>query len=395
MVGGFYKTFFMKYKLSYDSWGTEEKKAIKQIISSGNYSLGSEVQKFEKKFAKYIGMKYAIMTNSGSSANLLGINSYFFKKKNKLKAGDEVLVPALAWSTTYSPLFQNNLKIKIIDVSLENLNINIDLLEKAITPKTKVICAVNILGIPCNLKKIRKLCNTKNIILYEDNCESLGASISGKKTGSFGDFSTHSFFFSHHISTIEGGMVLTNNYETYEIIKSLRAHGWTRDIPNNNSIYKIKKKDFDSEYKFILPGYNLRPSEINASIGIEQLKKLNKMIKIRRENLKIFESFFRNDDRFIIPKTDYISSSFSFPLIMRDNTKGQREKLFKRLKSENIEYRLVAGGNFLSQPQKKYYDYEIFSKIKNAERIHNDGFCVGNSSKDLSKEIKFLYNVIS
>jgi len=385
----------MKYKLSYDSWGTEEKKAIKQIISSGNYSLGSEVQKFEKKFAKYIGMKYAIMTNSGSSANLLGINSYFFKKKNKLKAGDEVLVPALAWSTTYSPLFQNNLKIKIIDVSLENLNINIDLLEKAITPKTKVICAVNILGIPCNLKKIRKLCNTKNIILYEDNCESLGASISGKKTGSFGDFSTHSFFFSHHISTIEGGMVLTNNYETYEIIKSLRAHGWTRDIPNNNSIYKIKKKDFDSEYKFILPGYNLRPSEINASIGIEQLKKLNKMIKIRRENLKIFESFFRNDDRFIIPKTDYISSSFSFPLIMRDNTKGQREKLFKRLKSENIEYRLVAGGNFLSQPQKKYYDYEIFSKIKNAERIHNDGFCVGNSSKDLSKEIKFLYNVIS
>ncbi len=385
----------MKYKLSYDSWDIEEKKAIEKIVSSGNYSLGSEVKKFEKKFAKYIGVKYAVMTNSGSSANLLGINSFFFKKKNKLKAGDEVLVPALAWSTTYSPLVQNNLKIKIVDVSLDNLNIDIDLLKKAITPKTKVICAVNILGIPCNLKKIRELCNAKNIILYEDNCESLGASIFGKKTGSYGDFSTHSFFFSHHISTIEGGMVLTNNYETYEIIKSLRAHGWTRDIPSNNSIYKVKKKDFDSEYKFILPGYNLRPSEINASIGIEQLKKLNKMIKIRRENLKIFESFFGDDDRFIIPKTDYTSSSFSFPIILRDNTKGQREKLFKRLKSENIEYRLVAGGNFLSQPQKRYYNYEIFRKIKNAEKIHNDGFCVGNSSKDLSKEIKFLYKVLT
>ena len=223
----------------------------------------------------------------------------------------------------------------------------------------------------------------------------IGARYNNKLCGSFGDISIFSFYANKHITTGEGGMVLTNNYETYEIIKSLRAHGWTRDIPSNNSIYKVKKKDFESEYKFILPGYNLRPSEINASIGIEQLKKLNKMIKIRRKNLKIFESFFGNDDRFIIPKTDYISSSFSFPIILRDNTKGQREKLFKRLKSENIEYRLVAGGNFLSQPQKKYYDYEIFREIKNAEIIHNDGFCVGNSSKDLSKEIKFLYDAIS
>tara|TARA_X000000950_G_scaffold289276_1_gene411532 strand:- start:6901 stop:8061 length:1161 start_codon:yes stop_codon:yes gene_type:complete len=385
----------MHYKISYDTWGKEETNSIKEVLKSGNYSMGSKVKKFEKIFANKIGSKFAVMTNSGSSANLLGVASQFFLKNNKLKRGDEVIVPALAWSTTYSPLSQYGLKLKIVDINLQDLNIDINLLKKAITRKTKMICAVNILGIPSNLNEIKKICKSKKILLYEDNCESLGAKISNKMTGSFGDFSSHSFFFSHHISTIEGGMITTNSYEIYEILKILRAHGWTRDLDKNSKIYKKKSNHFDEAYKFLLPGFNLRPNEINASIGIEQIKKLNKMIKIRRKNLDIFQSLFKNDSRFIIPSTKYYSSSFAFPIVIKDNKANFREYIFKKLKKNNIEYRLIAGGSFLEHPFKNYFDYKIFGDIKIAKKVHNDGFCIGNSSKDLSKEIYLLNKVLN
>lgn len=385
----------MTYKISYDTWGKEETVSIKKVLDSGYYSMGKKVTQFENLFAKKIGSKYAVMTNSGSSANLLGVASQFFLKKNKLKRGDEVIVPALGWSTTYSPLWQFGLKLKIIDINVEDLNIDINILKKAITKKTKMICVVNILGIPANLKAIKALCKKNNIIFYEDNCESLGANIENKMTGTFGNFSSHSFFFSHHISTIEGGMITTDIKEVYDLLKSLRAHGWTRDLDSNNKIYTKKLSDFEEAYKFVLPGYNLRPNEINAAIGITQLAKLNNMIKIRRKNLNVFEHYFKKDDRFLIPNTKYFSSSFAFPMIIKNNRNKLRDEIFKKLKKNKIEYRLIAGGNFTEHPYSKYFDYSIFGKTSVAKKIHNDGFCIGNSSKDLSKEIANLYKVLS
>ena len=206
------------YPLNFSTWDKKENEALKKVIKSNYFTMGPKVEEFERKFASYLGRKYAVMTNSGSSANLISIASFFLKSK-KLKSNDEVIVPAIGWSTTYSPLQQYGLNIKIVDVYLNDLNINFELLKKAITKKTKMIVVVNILGVPCKLEKIRNLCKKKNIILFEDNCESLGSEINNKKTGTFGDISTHSFFYSHHISTMEGGMALTDDFEIYCILK--------------------------------------------------------------------------------------------------------------------------------------------------------------------------------
>ena len=269
-----------------------------------------------------------------------------------------------------------------------------DLLIKAISKKTKLIVLVNLLGIPCNLKKIKSVCDKKGIYLFEDNCESMGAKISGKIAGSFGDLSSHSFFFSHHMCTMEGGMISTDNYELYCIIKSLRAHGWSRDLPKNNPLIKLKKNDFYEQYKFILPGYNVRPGELHGAIGNIQLKKINRFINIRRKNLLLFNKLIGNNKKVIIPKTDYFSSSFAFPIIVKNLTKTKKIQLFKNLKRAKIDFRLVTGGCFTKHDYQKYFNYKIYKNLKNSNFLHNNGFFVGNASKDLSSGIKSLAKIL-
>jgi CDP-6-deoxy-D-xylo-4-hexulose-3-dehydrase len=182
------------------------------------FSMGKEVFTFEEQFAKYTGSKHCVMVNSGSSANLIMIGAMFYKKNNPWKIGDEVLVPAVSWPTTYYPLYQYGLKIKFIDIDLETLNFDLNALEKAITPKTKGILAVNLLGNPNDFDRIQSMIKGRDIVLLEDNCESLGATFKGKQAGTFGDMGTFSFFFSHHISTMEGGMVVTDDEELHQIL---------------------------------------------------------------------------------------------------------------------------------------------------------------------------------
>lgn len=378
------------YKLIYPNWSKSEITNIKDVIKSDRFTMGKKVDQFEKKFSKYIGSKYSVMVNSGSSANLLGLNSLFFKKKNKLKRGDEIIVPAISWSTTYSPMYQLGLKLKIIDVDLNTININLEKLEKAITKKTKAICAVNILGIPSELKKIKQLCKKKKLLLFEDNCESLGAQIENKKCGSFGDISTHSFFYSHHMCTMEGGMISTNDYETFCILRCLRAHGWTRDLNFKNPLIKHNLSKTYELYDFILPGYNVRPLEMSGAIGITQLKKLDKFVKIRRKNLKIFKELFKNDQRFIFPENKHYSSSFSFPLIFKNISKKNQIKFYNIMKKNNIDFRLIAGGCFTKQKYSKYFDYKIFHNLKNSMKIHEDGFVVGNAPINLKNKLRKL-----
>ena len=384
----------MKYPLTHSNWDKKEISAMQSVIKSGMFTMGKNVKKFENNFSKYLGKKYSVMVNSGSSANLLGLSSLFFKKKNPLKRGDEVIVTAVSWSTTYAPLQQLGLKLKLVDIELDTFNVDINLLKKAITKKTKLIVVVNLLGVPCDLKVIRDICEKKNIYLFEDNCESMGALVANKMAGSFGKVSSHSFFFSHHMCTMEGGMISTDDFEIYCILKSLRAHGWSRDLPKKNPLFKAKKNDFYEEYKFILPGYNVRPGELHGSIGNIQLKKVNNFIKIRRKNLSYFNKLFKNNKKIIIPNTNFQSSSFAFPIIIKKIDKAKKLKLFANLKKENIDFRLITGGCFTKHNYKKYFDYKVFKNLNNSNFLHNNGFFVGNASKDLSIQLKKLSQVL-
>jgi len=379
-----------KYNLVAPNWDSREIKAINKIVKSGYFTIGKNVEEFEKKFSKKQKIKYSVMVNSGSSANLLAIYSLFFLKKNPLKKGDEVIVPALSWSTTYAPLAQLGLKIKIIDIDIDTLNVNFDLLQKNITQKTKLIIAVSILGNPAELFKIKDLCKKKNIHLMEDNCESLGAKLNNKNTGTFGLVNTNSFFFSHHINTIEGGMVSTNKEEVYHNLLCLREHGWTRRLPNS----KFYKKSINYEdYNFVLPGFNLRPTEINAAIGLVQLKKLDNFINIRRKNMKLFQKSFSNNKYFYIQKENGLSSSFAFTLVLKEPYKKLRSKIIKKLRKQKIEFRLITGGSISLHPYIQHFDFKKTS-LKVTEYIHKYGFFVGNHPKNLSNEIKHLSEVL-
>ena len=384
----------MRYSLAESSWGEEEINAMRRVIEADRFTMGEKVKQFETAYAKKFGVKYAVMTNSGSSANLVGLASFFFKQENPLKPGDEVIVPSISWATTYYPLQQYGLKLKFLDVELDTINIDISKLEEALTPKTKMIIAVSILGNPCSLDVIRKFCDDNGLYLFEDNCESMGAKLNGKFCGTFGDIGTFSTFFSHHISTMEGGIILTENEETFHLMKSLRAHGWTRDLPYDSSIYDRGEDDFYEAYRFILPGYNARPLDLSGAIGIEQLKKLDSMIAIRRKNAEVFVSLFSKDDRFIIQKENGKSSWFSFTIVLNPKYAIDRSSVMKAMRTAEIEFRIITGGCFLRHDVIKYFNYETVGEIVNANIAHDRGFFVGNYPRDIKPQIENLWKVL-
>ncbi|GEK09520.1 DegT/DnrJ/EryC1/StrS family aminotransferase [Pseudoalteromonas peptidolytica] len=384
----------MSYSLAAPSWGEEELEALQKVIDSGFFTMGPIVSEFENQFAAYHNKKHAIMVNSGSSANLVAVASLFFKKERPLKRGDEVLVPALSWATTYHPLQQYGLKVRFIDIELETLNMDPNILRGAITENTRMILGVSILGNPAALDVMREIADENDLYFMEDNCESMDAELNGKKAGTFGDVNTFSFFFSHHISTMEGGMILTDDDELNEICRCLRAHGWTRDLPNNSQLFEKKEDDLFEAYRFILPGYNVRPTELNAAAGIEQLKKLPDFTIARRKNLAIFTSLFENDKRFIIQKENGVSSCFCFTIILNPEMKFDRAAIFDALSEAGIGFRIITGGNFLRHDVIKYYDYTEATPVINANIAHDYGFFVGNHPFDLSAELKKLYQVL-
>ena len=388
----------INHKLSADTWDRKEIVAINKVLKSKLMTQGKNVKKFEKNFSKYLGTKYSVMVNSGSSANLLMIAALFYtkEKRKKLKRGDEVIVPSRGWSTSYFPLQQYGLKLKFVDVDLKTLNFDIDQLSKAISKKTKLILAINICGNSNEFSKIFKIIKNRNIILLEDNCESLGAEYKQRKTGTFGLMSSSSFYYSHHISTVEGGMISTDQKELYQILLSLRSHGWIRDLPSKNKIKNKSKNDFNNSFSFLLPGYNLRSTDINASAGIEQLKKLPQLIKQRRKNASFYQKVF-GDSKFILQKEIGYSSSFWLTFIIKKSFKINRNNLIKKLKNAGVECRPIVSGNFVKNKVCKYLNFKVYGKLKNADYISKNGFAIGNSHIDLSKNLKkirlFLDNI--
>jgi CDP-6-deoxy-D-xylo-4-hexulose-3-dehydrase len=371
----------IKFPLATATWGQEEQDAMQRVIASGMYTMGENVKAFECDFAHYVGSKHCVMVNSGSSAILLMVAALFYTKNPllKLQRGDEVIVPAVSWSTTYYPLYQYGLKIKFVDIDLNTLNYDLDQLAQAVTDKTRAIMAVNLLGNPNDFGRIQQIIGQRNVVLMEDNCESMGAKYAGKHAGTFGVMGGYSSFFSHHISTMEGGLIVTNDEELYQILLSLRAHGWTRNLPKQNLVCSDKSDDpFEESFRFVLPGYNVRPLEIEGALGVEQVKRLPSLIAARRENGKLLQVALANHPDLIIQQEIGESSWFGFSLVIRPNSKLTRKDLVVKLNALGFECRPIVAGNFAKNEVVKYFDSEVHGTLKNAEHIDQNGLFVGN-----------------
>ena len=385
----------IKYPLASSTWDEKEIEAINGVIAKDMYTMGEGVKQFEDDFAKFVNSKYAVMVNSGSSANLIAVAAMFYTKNPKLKRGDEVIVPAVSWSTTYYPLYQYGLKLKFVDVDLHTLNFDLEQLKLAVTDNTKMILTVNLLGNPNNFDAIKEIIGSRDIILMEDNCESMGAEFKGKQTGTFGLVGTFSTFFSHHMATMEGGLIVTDDEEMYHVMVCLRAHGWTRHLPKENKISNKSDNWFEESFRFLLPGYNVRPVEMSGVIGVEQLKKLPSFLDQRRKNAELFISLFKDSNDFYIQKDIDNSSWFGFSFIIKPESNLNRLDIVKKLEENQIDCRPIVTGDFTKNEVLKYFDCEIFGEMKNAQYLDKKGFFVGNHQIDLTEEIKHLHRVLT
>lgn len=384
----------MKYPLASDTWDEKEIAAINDVIRGGRYTMGTKVKEFEKSFAQRFGKKHAIMTNSGSSANLLMIASLVLNPDYDLSAGDEVIVPAVSWSTTFFPLTQHGLIPVFVDIKRTTLNIDETKIIEAISPKTKAIFAVNLLGNSCDYAALRTIANDHKLILIEDNCESLGAMYGDQMLGSIGTMGSFSFFFSHHLQTMEGGMILTDDTKLEQYCRSLRAHGWIRDLPDNNHIHDKTGDPFEDSFKFVLPGYCVRPLEMSGAIGSVQLEKMDRMMAQRRYNAGLMMSLMRDVKDIKLQQEQGNSSWFGFSLLLENSLEGKRSELVRLLAEQGIETRPIVAGNFTKNPVIKHMPHRISGELKEAEYIDANGLFVGNDSKEMPDQISLLVDVL-
>ena len=358
--------------------------AIK-VLKTNKITIGPITDKFEKLFKRKLNTNFSLMVNSGSSANLLAlqclINPY---RKHRLKRGDEILIPSLCWSTSLWPIIQSGLVPKFVDVDVHTLNINIDDLKRKISKKTKALLIVHVLGNCSDMREIMKIKKKNKLILIEDTCESLGTKFKNKFLGTFGEFSTFSFYSSHQISSGEGGMLCCQNNEDYEIIKSLRSHGWSRGLKNEAKIAS-KNKQLDKRFIFYNSGFNLRPTDVSASIGLSQFKDLNKFIKIRSANRKMImrevkKNILVNNNLFITKENNFVKASwFGIPIIL--SRKISRKNFIKGVEKNGVQTRPIISGNFLKQPSIKKYKLNKNLKLINSDYINNHGFFIGLPTK--------------
>jgi len=385
-----------RFPLATSSWDQAEYDAIQRVIASDRYSMGAEVAAFEAQFARQFGSAHAIMVNSGSSANLLMTAALFYTSNPalRLQRGDEIIVPAVSWSTTYAPLGQYGLRMKFVDIDLHTLNYDLDALAEAVTDRTRAIMVVNLLGNPNDFDRIRAIIGDRPIVMIEDNCESMGATFNGRQCGTQGVMGSYSAFFSHHISTMEGGIVTTDDEELYHVMLSLRAHGWTRNLPKFNRLTGEKSDDpFEESFRFVLPGYNLRPLEMSGAIGQEQLRKLPGLIAGRRANGALFQERMQNHPKFIIQQETGESSWFGFSLLLRPGAGLDRREVVRDLTARGFECRPIVAGNFAKNPVMQHFDHDIHGSLKNAGYIDVNGLFVGNHHYPIPDAIEELARV--
>ncbi len=390
-----------EYKLLSNAFNNSDIKSGINVLKSKKITISKITKKFEKFFAKKSGCKYALMTNSGSSANLLAIAALTNPlNSKKIPTNSEIIIPAVCWSTSLWPIVQNNLKPIFVDVDINTFNIDVEKIEKKITKKTKAIMLVHVLGTSTNMKKLLSLTKKYKLDLIEDTCESLGATYDKKQLGTFGRFGTYSFYYSHQITSGEGGMIVCNDSKDYNIIKSLRSHGWSRDTIFHNNFSK-KFKELDDRFLFIGPGYNVRPTEIQSAIAFNQFKRLKQFMNIRNENRnKIINALKKNnkwDNQFEFVNVDkkIVPSWFGLPILINDK-KINKKKFLKKISSEGIENRPIISGNFLNQPASKFYNFNINKNdFFNSNEIEKRGFFIGLHTKKITQiELKNIAKIL-
>ena len=373
---------------------TIDKSDIRKLISwlkkNPKLTQGNLTKIFEKKFANWIGVKYAVFCNSGSSANLLMLSALL--ELGIISKNAKIVVPSICWSTDVAPIFQLNLNPILCDINLDNLSIDLNHLEKIFKKeRPKVLFLVSILGFPSDINKIIKLSKKYNVKIIEDNCESVGSKYYKKKLGTFGIMSSFSTYFGHHFSTIEGGFITTNNKKIFNILKMLRSHGWDRDLDLKDKIklrnyWKIN--DFNALYTFYLSGFNLRSTNLQAFLGINQLKKLNKYCKIRNKNYKYYQKKINNNYWKIKPINKCFISNFGYPIIS-----PARDKIVKELIKNKVEVRPMISGSMNKQPF--FLKNKKINSFKYSSIIDKYGMYLPNHHKLSKDQIDFICNIFN
>jgi CDP-4-dehydro-6-deoxyglucose reductase, E1 len=353
---------------------------------------GPKVVEFEKQWSKWVGVKHSLFVNSGASANELTMLAL------KYMYGDgEVIVPPLTWISDISSVLFAGFRPVFVDVNFDNLSFDLNKLKEAITPKTRAIFLTHVLGINGLTDELLKLCKDKNILLIEDVCESHGTTFKDKKVGSFGYASNFSFYFAHHMSTIEGGMVCTNDSKFYQICRALRSHGMMREMTDTDMKQEIIKKypDLNPDFIFIGPAHNFRSTEINAVIGLNQLPRLDDNNKKRVANFNHFISNL-NAEKYITELKIAGQCNYAFIVVMREASFEKRDQIETILREKGIEFRrgLSGGGNQMRQPFMTQFDYDL-SKYPNIEHIHNFSWYIGNYPSLSQEKIDYLLEVLN
>ena len=379
------------FPLTTNTLSNEDKKLAIDVIKSGNITRGNYNKLVEQYFTKKF-KRYALLVNSGSSANLLAFALLVNKKrKYNLKKDDEIIIPALCWSTSLFPIIQMGLKPVFVDVDIKTLNIDLKQLEKKITKKTKAVMLVHALANCTDISLLKKILKKYKLILIEDTCEALGSKYKNNYLGTHGELASFSFYFSHHITSGEGGLILCKSYQDYKILLSLRAHGWSREIDN---LERKKSKRFNKLFNFINLGYNLRLTDIQAALLLNQVKKIDKFKVNRLYNYnlicKIFkkDKFLENHLIFIASQKNAEVSWFNFPIILKKFKNRKRDIVCEKLNELGVETRPIISGDF-SKQKVIQDDFMDLSKLRfsNANKINNSGFMLGISSNKLEKKI--------
>ncbi|MDP2937377.1 MAG: DegT/DnrJ/EryC1/StrS family aminotransferase [Dehalococcoidia bacterium] len=366
--------------LNIPSFGWEEIWEALDSLLSTQVTMGNKVRQFEAMFAEYIGVRHAIMVNSGSSANLLALSILTNPLlPGHLQPGDEVITPAVTWATTVFPILNVGLVPVLVDVDLRTFNLIPEEVEKAISPKSRAILLVHLLGNPCDMDEIMAIARRHKLLVVEDACEAHGAEYDGRKVGSFGDIATFSFFFSHHITTIEGGMLLTNNDEYAELARALRVFGWIRDLKAKDAIAK-QHPEVDPRFLFVNIGYNLRPTEIQGAFGIHQMAKLEGYIETRRENARYWGERLGALNHLVLHReaegTRHVW--FGYPVMVRPDAPFSRGELVDYLEARGVETRPIMAGNIDEQPALRLFSYRKVGELPNSRLIHRNAFFFGN-----------------
>jgi CDP-6-deoxy-D-xylo-4-hexulose-3-dehydrase len=365
------------------------KKLISWLETNPRLTKGPLTEEFEKKWSEWLGVKYSVFVNSGSSANLAAIYSLLLSGKLK---NNKIVVPAVSWVTTVTPAIQLGLTPIMCDCDMENLGLDINNLKKIIkNEEPSAIILVHVLGFPNHMDEIIELCEKNNILLIEDTCESMGSKYNGKSLGTLGDLSTFSFYFGHHMSTIEGGMVSTNDEDLYHILLSIRSHGWDRDLPKEKQEFlreKYNVDNFRSLYTFYYPGFNLRATDLQAFIGLGQLEKLDIIVENRNRNYERYKNEIKNNFWNVSPPENSFISNFSFPIITK-NIKLLTEELIKN----NIECRPLICGSINEHP----FWYERYGKqeLPNSKLVHEFGLYIPNNHQMTDEEVSKVIRIVN